>query len=371
MKFSISTSFYRRSHLVENLYKQILDQTHQDWEWIVTDDFSDYNNAEELLKEICQKDSRVKYYQQSRKKECFYNPQRGTTGEIVIQFDSDDYAYPRILEVYNHLFLKHPEVAGISCYSKNVNEHKEFVEIQGGGHYDYEETSTFNYTPMGRAWRNIIDSFDEGQLKWYQNDTNIVRYVETKGKWLYIPRTLYEYNYSIDTFSREPGRSDEIYAEIEAERLYIESKFPYLNNPAKLTTSLYYLPIKYQSRDFTMGDFNTSSTRKQILYVKKDIKVYERQLLKELFFDHDLYFDDTLNLKFDEIIVCLNEQTSDTLNNILNNLKESNSGTHIKLRFDERSNVSESTIHDVLSKNFPEGYGWCHGGYETYFITAL
>ena len=39
MKFSISTSFYNRGHLVENLYKQILAQTHTDWEWIVTDDF--------------------------------------------------------------------------------------------------------------------------------------------------------------------------------------------------------------------------------------------------------------------------------------------------------------------------------------------
>jgi glycosyltransferase involved in cell wall biosynthesis len=371
MKFSISTSFYRRSHLVEKLYKQILDQTHQDWEWIVTDDFSDYSNAEELLKEICKKDSRVKYYQQSRKKECFYNPQQGTTGEIVIQFDSDDYAYPRILEIYNHLFLKHPDVAGISCYSKNVNEKGEFVEIQGGGHYDYEETSTFNYTPMGRAWRNIIPSFDEGQLKWYQNDTNIVRYVETKGKWLYVPRTLYEYNYSIDTFSRQPGRSDETYAEIEAERLFIESKFPYLNNADKLTTSLYYLPIKSQSRDFAMGDFNTASSRQNILYVKEDIKVYERQLLKELFFDHNLYFDSTLDIKFDEVIVCLNYQTFSSIPNIIDKLKQTNPGIHIKLKFDERSNIPENDIHDLLSEKFPLGYGWCHGGYETYFITAL
>ena len=45
MKFSISTSFYRRNNLVETLYKQLLDQTHTDWEWVVTDDFSDYNNA--------------------------------------------------------------------------------------------------------------------------------------------------------------------------------------------------------------------------------------------------------------------------------------------------------------------------------------
>ena len=371
MKFSISTSFYRRSHLVEKLYQQILDQTHTDWEWIVTDDFSDYNNAKDLLLEICSKDPRVKYYEQSRKKECFYNPQRGTTGEIVVQFDSDDYSYPRILEVYNHLFLKHPDVAGISCLSVNVNENGEFVEIQGGGHYDFEEISTFNYTPMGRAWRNVIDSFDNGELKWYQNDTNIVRHVETKGKWLYIPRTLYKYNYSTDTFSREPGRTVEQFAEIEAERLFIESKFPYLNNPDKLTSSLYYLPIKSQSRDFAIGEFNETKSRQKILYVKQDIKVYERQLLKELIFDHDLYFDTNLDIKFNEIIVRLNFETFLFLDSIIDTLRKTNLNTHIKLKLDQRDNIPESVVYELLNKKFPGGYGWCHSGYETYFITAL
>jgi glycosyltransferase involved in cell wall biosynthesis len=371
MKFSISTSFYRRSHLVEKLYQQILNQTHTDWEWIVTDDFSDYNNAKDLLLEICSKDPRVKYYEQSRKKECFYNPQRGSTGDIVIQFDSDDYAYPRILEIYNHLFLKHPEVAGISCLSLNADVNDNFIEIQGGGHYDFEETSTFNYTPMGRAWRNIIDSFDNGELKWYQNDTNIVRHVETKGKWLYIPRTLYKYLYSVDTFSRETGRTGEQYAEIEAERLFIESKFPYLNNPDKLTSSLYYLPIKSQARDFAMGEFNLAKTRQSILYIKKDIKVYERQLLKELFFDHDLYFENDLNIKYDEIIVHLNLETFKHLDSIIDELKNNNTGTHIKFKSDKRGVVSDSSIRGVLDLKFIGGYGWCHSGYETYFITAL
>ena len=251
MKFSISTSFYRRSHLVENLYKQILDQTHTDWEWIVTDDFSDYNNAEEILREICAKDPRVKYYNQSRKKECFYNPQRGCTGDIVIQFDSDDYAYPKILEIYNHFFLKHPEVAGISCLSHTVDANGNWIEIQGGGTYDFENSPTFNYTPMGRAWRNIIDEFDNGILKWYQNDTNIVRHVETKGKWLYLPRVLYKYYYSQDTFSREPGRTAEQFADIENERLFIESKFPYLNNPTNFIDKnvLCNKPAKFKKDD--------------------------------------------------------------------------------------------------------------------------
>ena len=370
MKFSISTSFYRRSHLVEKLYQQILDQTHTDWEWIVTDDFSDYNNAKDLLLEICASDSRVKYYEQSRKKECFYNPQSGCTGDIIIQFDSDDYAYPKILEIYNHFFLKHPEVAGISCLSHTVDANGNWIEIQGGGTYDFEDFPTFNYTPMGRAWRNIIDSFDDGKLKWYQNDTNIVRHVETKGKWLYLPRVLYKYYYSQDTFSREPGRTEEQFIEIENERLFIESKFPYLNNPDKVSCSLYYLPIKRQSRDFALGTFNIDKGRKKILYIKQDIKTYERQLLKELFFDYDLCFDYQTQDTFDEIIVHINKETFDTLDTIKSFLTQTNKGTHIKFKLDQRENLNNDEVHSKINNLFGS-YGWLTGGYELYFITAV
>ena len=370
MKFSISTSFYRRSHLVENLYQQILDQTHTDWEWIVTDDFSDYNNAEEMLKEICNKDPRVKYYHQTRKKECFYNPQRGCTGDIVIQFDSDDYAYPKILEIYNHFFLKHPEVAGISCLSHTVDANGTWIEIQGGGTYDFENSPTFNYTPMGRAWRNIIDEFDNGILKWYQNDTNIVRHVETKGKWLYLPRVLYKYYYSQDTFSREPGRTAEQYDDIENERLFIELKFPYLNNPDKVSCSLYYLSITKQARDFALGEFNINKGHKKILYIKQDIKPYERQLLKELFFDYDLYFDYNTQEIFDEVIVHINEETLNELDNIKLILDQTNKGTFIKFKLDQRENLDYDEVHLKINNSFG-GYGWLVGGYEVYFITAI
>jgi len=370
MKFSISTSFYRRSHLVENLYQQILNQTYIDWEWIVTDDFSDYNNAEEILKEICNKDPRVKYYHQSRKKECFYNPQRGCTGDIIIQFDSDDYAYPKILEIYNHFFLKHPEVAGISCLSHTVDSNGNWIEIQGGGTYNFEDYSTFNYTPMGRAWRNIIDEFDNGTLRWYQNDTNIIRHIESKGKWLYLPRVLYKYYYSQDTFSREPGRTTEQFTDIENERLFIESKFPYLNNPDKVSCSLYYLPITKQARDFSLGEFNISKGRKKILYIKQNIKPYERQLLKELFFDYDLCFDYNTQEIFDEIIVHINKETLNELDNIKLILDQTNKGTFIKFKLDQREDVTHEDVNLKMNNLF-ESYGWVTGGYEIYFITAI
>ena len=369
MKFSISTSFYRRSHLVEQVYQQILDQTHLDWEWIITDDFSDYNDAKEILLRICSEDPRVKYYEQSRKKECFYNPHRGCSGEIIAQFDSDDFAYPRLLELYNQVFLKHPDVAGISCLSQTVDNQGTFVEIQGGGCYPIGETPKFNYTPMGRAWRNIIEEFDNGEMQWYQNDTNIVRHIETKGKWMYLPRTLYRYYYSTDTFSRELGRTEEQYASIENERFFIEGKFPQLDDPEKTTQSLYYLPIHRVARAFSNADFNLAKSRQKILFYKSDIKVWEKQLLKELFWDHDLYFDLDLDMVFDEIILLMDNSLSEQLPQLRERLSVFNKGVFLKLNLDTREADSDF-LFTQMNQTF-EGYGWLNCGYEIYMNTAI
>jgi glycosyltransferase involved in cell wall biosynthesis len=370
MKFSISTSFYRRNNLVETLYKQLQDQTHTDWEWIVTDDFSDYNNAKEQLIDICANDSRVKYYEQSRKKECFYNPQRGTTGEIVIQLDSDDYAYPKILEVYNHLFLKHPEVMGMSSLCDSRSPDGEFIEIQGACGYVTGQHPTFNLTPMARAWRNTIHSFDEGEMDYFQNDTNIVRHCENMGKWLWIPRTFYQYYYSHDTFSRLPGRNSEDFTKIEVERQYIENKFPHLHDDDKCSLSLYYQPIYYLARDFSLAEFNKANTRKKLLYVKEGLKPSERALLKELFFDHDLYFDYKLNIKFDEIFISLSGNLINYIDEINNTLKMYNINTPIKMRYQKSTDYNLPDVHNIIHQTFGNN-GWHTSGFEIFFISAV
>lgn len=368
MKFSISTSFYKRSHLVENLYNQIKAQTHTDWEWVVTDDFSEEKNAEEILKEICTKDSRVKYYQQSRKKECFYNPQRGCTGDIIIQFDSDDYAYPRTLELYNHYFLKHPEVMGISCLAQSVHENGSFVEISSGGMYDVGAHPTFNMTPMNRAWRNVITEFDDGKLNWFQNDTNIVRHVENRGKWLWLPRVLCDYFYSNDTFSRAP-KTDQQNRDVENERLFIESKFPHLHDENKCSAYLQYYPILTMARAFSKGDFNKDIKRDKILYINKDLQPYSRLLLKELFFDHDLYFNST-DEPIQEIVIHLNPNTFNDLTSIMMELSTKYKGIKVNLYSNNKDNIDIDQVVPKLTE-LGYGFGWARSGHETFFNTAV
>jgi glycosyltransferase involved in cell wall biosynthesis len=364
MKFTISTSFYKRGDQVEYLYNQVKNQTHQDWEWIVTDDFSSENSAKEALLDIASKDSRVKYFEQSRKKELFYNPNRTSTGDLMIMFDSDDFAYPKTLEIYNHMFLKHPEVMGICCESHTVEHDGSWVEIGGGGHYDYGTNSTWNYNPFLRSWRNTIPEFDNGKLKWYQNDANIVRHVENKGKWLFLPRVLYKYVYTKDSFSKALWSPEEL-EDIENERLFIESKFPHLDNPDKVTYSHYYYPINYLARDFSISRFNFSKERKKVLYINSNIKPIERSLLKELFYDQDLYFDINLNIKFDDIIISLNPETLSNIETIASTLQNNHLGTEVVIKYDEHYKMDWNEVAQKLVDAFG-GYSWCKGGYEVF-----
>ena len=71
MKFSVITSFYNTEKYVEQLYNSLLSQTYQNWEWVVTDDFSTFSAKEKLLKI---KDPRVKYIDQQFKQELYWNP---------------------------------------------------------------------------------------------------------------------------------------------------------------------------------------------------------------------------------------------------------------------------------------------------------
>jgi len=321
MKFSISTSFYKRGHLAESVYQQVLDQTYTNWEWIVTDDFSEENSAREKLLEICAKDHRVKYYEQSRKKECFYNPQRGATGDIIIMFDSDDYAYPKVLEVYHHMFTKHPEIAGISCFARVIDNNLNGFD----GIYPYNifpsdygfNTNVLGLTPMCRAFKNVFSEFDNGSLQFHQNDTNIVRHIETIGKWLYLPRVLYNYD---KTDNSSISRKLENPNAIEDERLFIEHKFPQLHHPDRFSLLTYYFSILDTARILSFGDFNYIKGTRNILLIDSNIKLYEKQLLKELYYDHNIYYDYTLNQNFDEIAIKIDDTILDNLNNIKNTL---------------------------------------------------
>jgi glycosyltransferase involved in cell wall biosynthesis len=203
MKFSIVTSFFDTEKYVEQLYGSILSQTYQNWEWVVTDDFSK-NSAKGKLLEISKKDSRVRYIDQKFKQELYWNPHKYSSpnSDFVIQFDSDDIYYPKLLEIYKHFFMLHSDV---NCLVSGGQR-----KIEGGDwkNYLFGDTRYLNsadwrtkYGPsetmlVTRAWRHIpyptLNFNPEDKYKKRLGDLNLLLKLEEIGKILCLNRNLSE-----------------------------------------------------------------------------------------------------------------------------------------------------------------------------------
>lgn len=316
-KFSVSTSFFKRGDYVQQLYQQLLEQTYTNWEWIVTDDFSSEKNAEEQLREICARDSRVKYIDQEFKQQLFYNPQIGCSGDIILQTDSDDIIAPTLLYHYNYWFNKRPEVYGIST-SYAVKADIDYPSLVGRwtteSNYDISEYTTMDSMTMGRAWRNVIPHFESEGFKWYQNDTNIIRHVENVGKWMWLPRLLYWYNHTPDSFSKYTGYTQEQLDDIERERQIIENRFPRVKEREECSFVIDYIPVWDKLAAFYESDDIAFSKEPQsVNFIDPNIKTFEKQLIREIYWDWDIQFNDFSGKHYDDILFYLTPQNKDLL----------------------------------------------------------
>ena len=62
MKFSIVTSFYNETpELIEEVCKSVLAQTYTNFEWVITDDFSQNEETTKLVKSLPERDKRIRY----------------------------------------------------------------------------------------------------------------------------------------------------------------------------------------------------------------------------------------------------------------------------------------------------------------------
>lgn len=356
MFISVSTSFYKRAHLVEKVYEQLKQQTFTNWEWVVTDDFSEENSAEQLLKQLARQDHRIKYYRQSRKKELFFNPHFGCKGDIVVQVDTDDEMFPKLLETYNYTFTKFPELMGASVGWNAYTTSGKWVHCSV--HDDSKHKIWEPHAPMARAFKNVFKTFDEGQMKFYMNDTNIVRHTENYGKFMFIPRWLYNYmdtEGSISKSTHTPEELDELKAECE----FIDNQFPRLTQQQGSSHLPYYYSINMEAFSLLTAQFNKANTAQKILYLNTQTKPYQRDLIRDLFFDHYISFDINEREKFDEIVISLNSESVKTFEQDIAKIKYYNSNIPITIHFHEfySGGMDVNYAWDVIGRTIG-GYSW-------------
>ena len=290
MKLTLTTSFFNSEEFVEQLYNNILSQTYKNWEWIVTDDFSS-DNTLEIIQSISKNDKRVKYVEQNKKKEMFYNPQKFCKdAEIIFQLDADDLMLNNALDVYQHFFTKFPEVDLITCYS-NKYQNGNWYNF-GGTEIPLENNLASGHLTYLRAWRNKYSDLDfnpNDWMKYFYNDLSIICKIEEMGKVLILPRALYKYTIRPDSISNVTQSN--IPELREENRILINSINDRRNDKDMDTFERYFNPIHMISKGLLDYKFNNVSEYFKFSLIKENLTSYQKNLLKELFYDFDINFN--------------------------------------------------------------------------------
>jgi len=97
---SIITATYNSADFIEETYNSIKEQTHINWEWLVTDDCSN-DNTVSLLKNMQAKDERIKIFYNNMNSGAAVsrnNSLKESSGKYIAFIDSDDTWMPDKLE---------------------------------------------------------------------------------------------------------------------------------------------------------------------------------------------------------------------------------------------------------------------------------
>lgn len=289
MKFTFITSFYKTYNYIDSLYESIKKQTYTNWEWIVTDDFSDDGSREKLI-EISSKDRKVKYVEQTKKKEMFYNPHWFCKdAEYIVELGSDDLLSPKTLEIYSHFLTKFPDVIMISSRANSFRQDESWNNFEIRDFTNSKNMLCGNILYL-KCWRNILQNFDFNPGDWmdyYYNDLIFNTYLEEHGKILILPRSLYYYRYRDESYSRSEYSLKE-YNKLLIENSNINEMVKNRRDDELDTIIRYFDPINDVVKFCMDHDFNFESEQQKVLLMTTTITESKFNLIKELLFEHDV-----------------------------------------------------------------------------------
>jgi glycosyltransferase involved in cell wall biosynthesis len=369
MKFTIYTSFYNYLETFDELCESVFSQTYQNWEWLVSDDFSENPEVLIKLKNLSEQNNKVKLINPNYKKEFYWNPPTDkSTGDIFLVLDSDDMMHPKLLEIYKHNFEKFPEVQLIS--SNSILRHESIKgNLHSFRHINYKNNCNLfekwkNSVPgeyaIGdcRAWRNNIHKF-ETECSWdycCSEDVLKVLKCEEIGKILYIPRTLHTYAHRENSISKAKIYGTEAYdelvmmydnAEKRTSRKHLNSYHDYYDKMFNETTAFYLSDFNLKSECFTIEYYSCTSTPR------------DREILKSLYFDQNIIFD--VNENTDYLIMKI--QTIDDIKYLENRVKiKPNIGLNIEVNESLKNSVDQVLYTNNLV------WTWFHYGKFFYEI---
>lgn len=301
MKFTFITSFYKTYNNIDAQYESIKNQTYTNWEWVVTDDFSDDGSREKLI-DISSKDRKVKFVEQSKKKEVFYNPHWFCKdAEYIVELGSDDLLSPKTLEIYSHFLTKFPDVIMVSSRANSFREDGGWNNFEVRDFKDCKNMLCGNILYL-KCWKNILTDFDFNPGDWmnyFYNDLVFNTYLEEHGKVLLIPRSLYYYNYRMDSYSRS-NYSLEEHERVIGENNNIVEMVKNRRGEELETVFKYFDSIDDVVKICMDHEFSFEKEQQRVLLLTTTITENKFDLLKELLFDHDVVLN-KIDPEFDYI----------------------------------------------------------------------
>lgn len=319
MKFSLVSTFYNNTiEEVRLLKDSLLNQTYTNWEWIISDDFSQESTDHiSYLKSLPLEDKRIRYITQKTKKEIFWNPQTYAIGDIVMLIGGDDTILPKTLEVYANHFLKYPEVILITSESNIFNPnlaYSSFLDYKIHNNiFDKKSLFPLGWLNMGvpLAWRNIpIDFTNDVKLNGREiiNDYLIHTKLEEIGPFIHLPRVFYNYKIRQDSVSRKIDIDN---SHSEASIFDYDDIISKRRNGRQVPGCLeIYNDIIDESHAFYYSKLNSEKEAKFVSFITtKEVTSNKKQKIKEIWGDHDLYFN-MFNDKIDYFIFYLDKDSN-------------------------------------------------------------
>lgn len=130
--FTVFTPTYNRAHTLGRVYRSLLNQTFESFEWLIVDDGSNDGTKEKVDEFIREKRISIRYFYQPNggKHTAFNRGVKEARGELFLPFDSDDSCIPTALERFRAHWLQMTEsqrqgFSGVTCLC--VNEKGQIV----------------------------------------------------------------------------------------------------------------------------------------------------------------------------------------------------------------------------------------------------
>ena len=150
-KISVITPTYNSRNKLLKPYLSLLEQTYNNWEWIIYDDCSTDKNTIKFIEKICEKDPRINFYTSNKNTgkigQTKHICSQLSTGKYIVELDHDDQLHEKCLEYFIKTFDYYSDVGYASTDYAFLSENTHEPLLWGAGY-----TLGFGkYYKIGRA----------------------------------------------------------------------------------------------------------------------------------------------------------------------------------------------------------------------------